>query len=208
MPGRARWRRAAAVHPTAGWDTTDAFCAQPHAIEQLQRMGAIFGGDLAGRGYIREAHVVQHRLLGQQAEVLEDHGHASAIAAQSGPGEVRYIPAVDDDPTDVGRSSRLMVRTSVDLPAPLMPMMPKRSPSAISKQISFRANAPFAAGAISATARNGLGGRPRRGGRNEHWPAHRRRIRPIDAGSAPGFPAPRLRGRGIALIQILNADHE
>ena len=40
---------------------------------------------------------------------------------------------------DVGRSRRLMQRTSVDLPAPEMPMMPYTSPSGISRDTSSRA---------------------------------------------------------------------
>ena len=38
-----------------------------------------------------------------------------------------------------GRSSRLMQRTSVDLPAPDMPMTPKMSPSAMDRLMSSSA---------------------------------------------------------------------
>ena len=60
-------------------------------------MGAILRGDLSVGGDIGEADVVQDRLLRQQTEVLEDHGHASAIGAQRGAGKLGDIPAVDDD---------------------------------------------------------------------------------------------------------------
>ncbi len=52
---------------------------------------------------------------------------------------VRSTPLMTTSP-DVGRSSRLMQRTSVDLPAPEKPMMPKTSPSSIVRLTSRTAD--------------------------------------------------------------------
>ena len=52
---------------------------------------------------------------------------------------VRFCPSTQTSP-EVGRSSRLMQRTSVDLPAPDRPMIPKISPSAMVRFTSFSAS--------------------------------------------------------------------
>ena len=51
---------------------------------------------------------------------------------------MRSCPSMTTWPA-VGRSSRLMQRTRVDLPAPLMPTMPKMSPSRMVRLMSSRA---------------------------------------------------------------------
>ena len=113
-----------------------------NAVEQLESTGAVCLRHLAGGGEEREADVVQHGLLRQQAKVLEDHRHATAIRAKLLARKRGDVTAIDLDDARRGRSSRLMVRTSVDLPAPLIPMMPKTSPSAISRLMSESASRP------------------------------------------------------------------
>ena len=51
---------------------------------------------------------------------------------------VMSLPSTTTEP-EVGRSSRFMQRTRVDLPAPERPMMPKISPAWTSKLMSSRA---------------------------------------------------------------------
>ena len=58
----------------------------------------------------------------------------------------RSAPSMSTWP-EVGRSSRLMHRTRVDLPAPLMPTMPYTSPSPMVRDTSVRAwSSPSAVG--------------------------------------------------------------
>ena len=51
-----------------------------------------------------------------------------ACRSWAGDSSMRFCPSTSTSPS-VGRSSRLMHRTRVDLPAPDMPTMPKMSPS-------------------------------------------------------------------------------
>ena len=65
--------------------------------------------------------------------MLEDHADLAPRLAQLRGGQRGEIATVDDDVAFVGRVSRLMVRTSVLLPAPLRPMMPNTSPAGIDR---------------------------------------------------------------------------
>jgi hypothetical protein len=82
---------------------------------------------LAGQLH-READVAGHGARLQQVEVLEHHADALALLLQCPGGRVvRSTPP--PAPALVGRSSRLMQRISVLLPAPERPMTPKISPA-------------------------------------------------------------------------------
>ena len=51
---------------------------------------------------IREAHVIDYRLLGKQAKVLENHGDAAAIRTQRASGKVGDILPIDHNATGRG----------------------------------------------------------------------------------------------------------
>ena len=97
---------------------------QAHHLQKLT--GAFFGVGLLHPGQLHgEADVLQAAALHQQIELLEDHGDLPAArrAARRAMSVSISAPSMTTLPS-VGRSSRLMQRTSVDLPAPDMPMMP------------------------------------------------------------------------------------
>ena len=73
-----------------------------NAVEQLESTGAVCLRYLAGGGEEREADVVQHGLLRQQAKVLEDHRHATAIRAKLLAGERGDVAAIDLDDARCG----------------------------------------------------------------------------------------------------------
>jgi putative transposon-encoded protein len=77
----------------------------------------------------RHRHVVQHRAVRQQREILKHHADlAVSERLQSfGPSAMTSVPSIMILPA-VGSSSRLKWRTSVDLPLPDKPMMQKISP--------------------------------------------------------------------------------
>ena len=75
---------------------------QTDAVEQLERAGAILLRHLAGSGEERKAHVVQHGLLREQAEVLENHGHPTTIRAQLLAGQGGDVAAIDLDSAQRG----------------------------------------------------------------------------------------------------------
>ncbi|WZB70914.1 hypothetical protein WJ968_00800 [Achromobacter xylosoxidans] len=67
----------------------------------------------------RQRHVLGHGLGRQQVEVLEDHADAAPQRHQPVLVQLPDIGAVDQHAAAPGRSSMLMVRSKVDLPAPL-----------------------------------------------------------------------------------------
>ena len=77
-----------------------------------------------GRFPKRERDVFDDGAGGHQIEMLEDHPDFPPRGAQFAGGHLHQVPPVDADDARIGRSSRLMQRTSVDLPAPEKPMMP------------------------------------------------------------------------------------
>ena len=97
---------------------------QPHDLQTLAPRGGDLFAVAAARAQ-REGDVLEHGLVLQQVELLEDHADARARSADL-PRPVSSVPATHTPWS--GRSSRLIRRSSVDLPAPLLPMMPKVSP--------------------------------------------------------------------------------
>lgn len=76
----------------------------------------------------REFDVLADGDVGDQIEALEDETDLLRSSRKVAPfNPVMSVPSISTLPP-VGRSSRLMVRTNVDLPAPEKPTMPKISP--------------------------------------------------------------------------------
>lgn len=71
-----------------------------------------------------EGNVFGHGLLHQQIVTLEHHAHAPARRAQLRAGKGSDVLPASMICPEVGRSSSVKQRSSVDFPAPDMPMMP------------------------------------------------------------------------------------
>ena len=86
---------------------------------------------------VRQSFVINERdgvVIGQKIMPIERRTRSSSFRGSA----VRSLPSTITEP-EVGRSSRLMQRTSVDFPAPERPMMPKVSPSSIVREMSCTA---------------------------------------------------------------------
>ena len=86
--------------------------------------------------HLADHAVFQHRHIVEQIEGLEHHAHMGAVGRRvdAPPGDV--LAVVAESRRQVGVSSRLMHRSSVDLPEPEAPMMEVTSPLATVKSMS------------------------------------------------------------------------
>ncbi len=72
--------------------------------------------------------------------MLEDHADAAPERHELVFAIGGDIRAIDHTRPSVGCSSRLMVRSRLDLPAPERPMMPKMEPAGMSMEMSLSAS--------------------------------------------------------------------
>ena len=105
ISGRLTKARAMATRccspPESSWGRLSRFLARP---DQLEHLGHLGGDDVLGPAddLEGEGHVLEHRLVGQQAEVLE---HAADVAAQVGDpplGQMADLLARLPDPSRIG----------------------------------------------------------------------------------------------------------
>ena len=82
--------------------------------------------------------VVQHRLIGEQVEMLEDHAHLLTVEGQVHLLPVMSTPSKMIEP-EVGVSSRFRLRRNVLLPPPDGPMTAMTSPLQMSTVTPSRA---------------------------------------------------------------------